>query len=84
VKRGIVRDCLTGENGRAKVEGWVPKWMAFPPAAYTVRAGVPTVARAEKMASLAITPEPLPLRAAALPMLAVPAPPASSFEGDLS
>lgn len=65
VKRGIVRDCLTGENGRTKVEGWVPKWMAFPPAAYTVRGGVPTVARAEKMARLVITPEPLPLRAAA-------------------
>lgn len=65
VKRGIVRDCLTGENGRTKVEGWVPKWMAFPPAAYTVRRGVPTVARAEKVAGLAITPEPQPLRAAA-------------------
>jgi len=65
VKRGIVRDCLTGENGRTKVEGWVPKWMAFPPAAYTVRGGVPTVARAEKITGLAITPEPQPLRAAA-------------------
>lgn len=65
VKRGIMRDCLTGENGRTKVEGWVPKWMAFPPSAYTARGGVPTVARAEKMAGLAITPEPLPLRAAA-------------------
>ncbi|MFL9840471.1 ParB N-terminal domain-containing protein [Sphingomonas sp. ST-64] len=65
VKRGIMRDCLTGENGRTKVERWVPRWMAFPPAAYTVRGGVPTVARAEKMASLAITPEPQPLRAAA-------------------
>jgi len=65
VKRGIVRDCLTGENRRTKVERWVPKWMAFPPAAYTARGGVPTVARAEKMASLAITPEPQPLRAAA-------------------
>ena len=65
VKRGIVRDCLTGANGRVKVEGWVPKWMAFPPAAYTARGGVSTVARAEKMASLALTPEPLSLRAAA-------------------
>jgi len=65
VKRGIVRDCLTGENGRTKVEGWVPKWMAFPPAAYTARGGVPTVARAEKMAGFAITPEPQPLREAA-------------------
>ncbi|MDQ0251326.1 ParB family chromosome partitioning protein [Sphingomonas kyeonggiensis] len=65
VKRGIVRDCLTGENGRAKVEGWVPKWMAFPPVAYTARGGVPTVAQAEKVAGLAIAPEPLPLRSAA-------------------
>lgn len=65
VKRGIARDCLTGENGRTKVEGWVPKWMAFPPAAYTMRGGVPTIARAERMASLAITPKPQPLRAAA-------------------
>jgi ParB family transcriptional regulator, chromosome partitioning protein len=59
VKRGIIRDCLTGENGRAKVEGWVPKWMAFPPAAYTERGGVPTVARAEAVARLAAQPEPL-------------------------
>jgi ParB family chromosome partitioning protein len=65
VKRRIVRDCLTGENGRAKIEGWVPKWMAFPPAAYTERGGVPTVARAEKVASLAVAPEPLSLPQAA-------------------
>jgi ParB family chromosome partitioning protein len=58
VKRRIVRDCLTG-NGRAKVEGWVPKWMAFPPAAYTGRGGVPTVTRAAKVASLSAAPEPL-------------------------
>jgi ParB family chromosome partitioning protein len=58
VKRRIVRDCLTG-NGRAKDEGWVPKWMAFPPAAYTGRGGVPTVTRAAKVASLSAAPEPL-------------------------
>ena len=40
----IIRDHLAGENGRAKVEGWVPRWMAFPPAAYTARGGVGTVA----------------------------------------
>ena len=60
VKRGIVRDCLTGGNGRAKVEGWVPRWMAFPPSAYTARGGVATVIRA---ASAAVpppsTPDPL-------------------------
>jgi ParB family chromosome partitioning protein len=40
----IVRDHLDGSNGRTKVEGWVPKWMSFPPAAYTERGGVGTVA----------------------------------------
>jgi ParB family chromosome partitioning protein len=55
VKRRIVRDCLKGENGRAKVEGWVPKWMTFPPSAYTERGGVGTVARAEKVAAV-LTP----------------------------
>jgi ParB family chromosome partitioning protein len=52
VKRRIIRDCLHGENGRAKVDGWVPKWMAFPPAAYTERGGVGTVSRAEQLAAL--------------------------------
>ncbi|MCW3848853.1 ParB N-terminal domain-containing protein [Sphingomonas sp. LB-2] len=65
VKRKIVRDCLTGENGRAKVEGWVPKWIAFPPAAYTERGGVATVSRAASLAELAGSPEPEPLRHAA-------------------
>ena len=40
----IIRDHLDGANGRAKVEDWVPKWMAFPPSAYTARGGVDTVA----------------------------------------
>ncbi|MEP9358747.1 ParB N-terminal domain-containing protein [Sphingomonas sp. KR3-1] len=66
VKRGIVRDCLTGENGRAKVMGWVPKWMAFPPAAYTERGGVCSVSRAAKIAGLsAPRPEPQPMLQAA-------------------
>jgi ParB family transcriptional regulator, chromosome partitioning protein len=46
VKRQIIADCLNGTNGRAKVERFVPKWMAFPPSAYTPRGGVQTVARA--------------------------------------
>jgi len=58
VKRRIVRDCLTG-NGRDKYEGWVPKWMAFPPAAYTARGGVPTATRAAKVADLVTAPQPL-------------------------
>jgi ParB family chromosome partitioning protein len=30
VQKDIVRDCLAGANGRAKVEGWLPGWLAFP------------------------------------------------------
>ncbi|TYC98016.1 ParB N-terminal domain-containing protein [Novosphingobium sp. BW1] len=40
----IVRDHLDGTNGRDRRENWVPRWMAFPPAAYTARGGVGTVA----------------------------------------
>ena len=48
--KAIVRDALDGSNGREKCEGWVPRWMRFPPSAYTQRGGVGTVvahARAE-------------------------------------
>lgn len=41
--KSIVRDHLEGTNGRTKVEGWVPKWMSFPPSAYTERGGVGTI-----------------------------------------
>jgi len=51
VQRGIVRDCLIGSNGRAKREGWVPRWMTFPPSAYTPRGGVGSVERAERIAA---------------------------------
>jgi ParB family chromosome partitioning protein len=40
----IVRDHLDGTNGRDRRESWLPRWMAFPPAAYTARGGVGTVA----------------------------------------
>jgi ParB family chromosome partitioning protein len=46
--KGLIADFLTGENGRAKAENWVPRWMRFPPAAYTGRGGVPTVANANR------------------------------------
>lgn len=46
--KGLIADFLTGENGRPKMERWVPKWMRFPPAAYTGRGGVPTVANANR------------------------------------
>jgi ParB family chromosome partitioning protein len=32
--KAIIADCLAGQNGRVKVEGWVPKWLRFPAAAY--------------------------------------------------
>jgi len=46
--KGLIADFLTGSNGRPKTERWVPRWMAFPPAAYTARGGVPTVANADR------------------------------------
>ncbi|WP_336970805.1 ParB/RepB/Spo0J family partition protein [Sphingobium aromaticiconvertens] len=51
VQRQIIRDCLAGTGGRTKVDGWVPRWMAFPPSAYTERAGVGTVERWDRIAS---------------------------------
>lgn len=41
--KAIISDHLDGENGRAQVAPWVPKWMAFPPEAYTPRGGVGSV-----------------------------------------
>lgn len=67
IKRGIIRDCLAGQNGRAKVEGWLPRWMTFPPSAYTDRGGVGTVSRAAQVAGLVAEPLPStePIRMAA-------------------
>lgn len=56
--KGVIGDYLTGGNGRAKVEHWVPRWMAFPPSAYTQRGGVATVAAANRAAWLAEPEEP--------------------------
>lgn len=63
VLHGIVRDSLNGENGRTRCERWVPKWMAFPPAAYTQRGGVGTVAAHARALADLPTPAPLPLAA---------------------
>jgi len=57
----IVRDHLDGADGRAKIERWVPRWMAFPPSAYTTRGGVGTVsAHAKVEAARRTDPEPQP------------------------
>ena len=65
VKRQIIGDCLTGSNGRAKVDHWVPRWMAFPPGSYTERGGVGTVNRAAQIADVAPEPSERALRVAA-------------------
>lgn len=57
--KSVIGDYLTGGNDRAKVEHWVPRWMAFPPSAYTQRGGVATVAAANRAAWLAEPEAPL-------------------------
>jgi len=59
VLKKIVRDHLDGAEGRTKVEHWVPRWMAFPPSAYTERGGVGTV-RAAAMVEAARSVPPAP------------------------
>ena len=56
--KGVIDDYLTGSNGRERREQWVPRWMAFPPSAYTTRGGVATVAAANRTAWLAEPEEP--------------------------
>lgn len=52
--KAIIADSLAGTNGRTKVENWVPRWLAFPPSAYTERGGVGSVrAHAKAVAALA-------------------------------
>jgi ParB family chromosome partitioning protein len=48
--KAIIRDHLNGANGRRKIESWVPRWMSFPPAAYTERGGAGTVAAHPELA----------------------------------
>src|SRR3546814_7294327 len=54
----IARDYLEGANGREKVERWVPRWMRFPPAAYSERGGVGTVSAAARAVRQQPEPEP--------------------------
>lgn len=53
--KAIIADSLAGTNGRAKAESWVPRWLAFPPSAYTARGGVGCV-RAHCRAAAALAP----------------------------
>ncbi|HEV7343309.1 MAG TPA: ParB/RepB/Spo0J family partition protein [Sphingopyxis sp.] len=56
--KAIIRDHLDGANGRSKVESWVPRWMSFPPAAYTERGGIGTVAAHRELADPVAENEP--------------------------
>lgn len=52
--KAIIADHLQGMNGRAQIEAWAPRWMAFPPAAYTERGAVASVdAQAAALADIA-------------------------------
>ncbi len=46
--KSLISDHLTGANERPVKERWVPRWMAFPPSAYTERGGVSTVAASRR------------------------------------
>lgn len=64
----IIGDHLAGADGRGKVERWVPRWMQFPPSAYTTRGGVGTVAAHAKVVAardVRGTPDPRPAARAA-------------------
>ncbi|WP_068091740.1 chromosome partitioning protein ParB [Novosphingobium rosa] len=50
VLKSIIRDHLEGVEGREKRQDWVPRWMVFPPSAYTARGGVGTVDQAARVA----------------------------------
>ncbi|MDG5487688.1 ParB/RepB/Spo0J family partition protein [Sphingomonas sp. BGYR3] len=52
VLKTIIRDCLTGENGREKVRGWVPRWLRFPASGYTERGGVEAADRSKAVPML--------------------------------
>ncbi|MCR4265844.1 ParB/RepB/Spo0J family partition protein [Nitratireductor sp. ZSWI3] len=41
-QKKIIRDFLSGENGRQKVDSWLPRWMKFPVENYTERGGFRT------------------------------------------
>ena len=42
LQKQIIRDCITGANGRTKVVGWVPRWLTFPVGTYGDEPGLAT------------------------------------------
>ncbi|WP_298307316.1 ParB/RepB/Spo0J family partition protein [uncultured Erythrobacter sp.] len=56
VQKGILRDFMTGENGRAKAEGWLPGYFRFPLETYTPGGAGRLTENARKAAHLASPP----------------------------
>ncbi|MDX8494171.1 ParB/RepB/Spo0J family partition protein [Mesorhizobium sp. VK22B] len=54
-QKKIIRDFLCGENGRQKVDGWLPRWMAFPVSSYTDRGGLRTADQWAKVQTLFVS-----------------------------
>ncbi|RUU01121.1 ParB/RepB/Spo0J family partition protein [Mesorhizobium sp. USDA-HM6] len=54
-QKNIIRDFLSGENGRQKVEGWLPRWMTFPASGYTERGGFRTADQWAKVQPLFVS-----------------------------
>jgi ParB family chromosome partitioning protein len=72
VLKTIVRNHLDGADGRRRVEHWVPRWMQFPPSAYTARGGVGTVRAYAALDADGGSDEPDPAAPARLPALPAP------------
>ncbi|OBP72245.1 chromosome partitioning protein ParB [Mesorhizobium loti] len=51
-QKKIIRDCLAGENGREKIDNWLPRWMKFPAESYTDRGGFRTADQWARVQSL--------------------------------
>jgi ParB family chromosome partitioning protein len=52
VQKGIIRDFVTGSNGRPHVQNWLPAYARFPAAAYTDRGGTGSGDSWKKVAAL--------------------------------
>ena len=51
-QRQIIRDCLDGANGRAKVGNWLPGWMEFPARAVTPHGTLGSLAAWQRVEAL--------------------------------
>ena len=51
LQKQIIRDCLNGANGRAKVENWLPGWLCFPMYSFGDAQQVETVAQDVQVAA---------------------------------